>query len=100
MFVGCGGGSSNEGAASSAVPGSTAASSTRAAATSSGVPAPESLLEEANRLFDQGDYDGAIAKFTEVIRLDPSNVDAFNNRGNAHFQLEDLDACIHLGLGQ
>jgi tetratricopeptide (TPR) repeat protein len=33
--------------------------------------------------YDKGDYKGAVSDYTEVIRLDPKNADAYNNRGLA-----------------
>jgi tetratricopeptide (TPR) repeat protein len=40
------------------------------------------------------DLDGAIADYTEAIRLDPGNALAFNNRGSARNQKGDLDGAI------
>jgi tetratricopeptide (TPR) repeat protein len=37
----------------------------------------------ASSKYDQKDYDGAIADYTEVIKIDPNNADAYHNRGLA-----------------
>jgi tetratricopeptide (TPR) repeat protein len=42
----------------------------------------------------QGDYDRAIASFTEAIRLDPKYVPAYVNRGNIYKSKGDCDKAI------
>lgn len=42
----------------------------------------------------KGDYDGAIADYTEAIRLDPQYADAFGNRANAYRDKRDLDRAL------
>lgn len=42
-----------------------------------------SLIIDGNALYYQGRYKEAIAKYDEVLRLDPGNVQATNNRQNA-----------------
>jgi tetratricopeptide (TPR) repeat protein len=37
----------------------------------------------ASTKYDQNDYEGAIADYTEAIRIDPRNADAYNGRGLA-----------------
>ncbi len=41
-----------------------------------------------------GDYDHAIADYTEAIRLDPKYADAYGNRGNAYRDKHDLERAI------
>jgi len=52
-----------------------------------------------------GDFAGAIADFTSLLRLEPDNADAYANRGSAYFHsgdfvhaLPDFTQAIHLGL--
>jgi tetratricopeptide (TPR) repeat protein len=42
----------------------------------------------------QGDYQGAIADFTEVIRLSPNEVEAYYNRGIAYAKLNNYREAI------
>jgi tetratricopeptide (TPR) repeat protein len=53
--------------------------------------APQSvlLLREGNTAAYERDYDKAIAKFGDAIRLDPNYALAFNNRGNAYAKKGD-----------
>jgi len=43
---------------------------------------------------ERGDYDGAIADYTEAIRLNPNYAMAYNNRGFAYFHKGDYDRAI------
>jgi len=54
----------------------------------------ESVYEKGRACLDKHDNDGAIAAFTEVIRLDPQSVDAYCNRGCAYGQKGDWDKAI------
>ena len=42
----------------------------------------------------QGDYEGAIADFGEIIRINPYEVEAYYNRGIAYARLEDYPKAI------
>jgi tetratricopeptide (TPR) repeat protein len=60
----------------------------QASPTDAKISALEKIREEANKafqrglaLFDENDFDAAIAAHSEAIRLDPSMADAFNSRG-------------------
>jgi tetratricopeptide (TPR) repeat protein len=44
--------------------------------------------------FKKGDYNRAIADFTEAIRLNPNNAEAYNNRGAAYEHKGDYDRAI------
>ena len=46
------------------------------------------------RYAKDGDYDRAIADYTDAIRLDPKYADAYGNRGNAYRDKHDLDRAI------
>ncbi|MDR0628540.1 MAG: tetratricopeptide repeat protein [Treponema sp.] len=45
-------------------------------------------------LANQGEYESAIADFTEAVRLNPNLAAAYNNRGNAYKDKEDYDRAI------
>ena len=47
-----------------------------------------------NAHYDQGDFDAAIARYTESVDLDPSFSMGYNNRGLARAQKGDLDGAI------
>ena len=40
-------------------------------------------VQKGKAYFDKGDFDAAIDSFSEAIRLDPHNADAYANRGRA-----------------
>ncbi|MGK7940528.1 MAG: tetratricopeptide repeat protein [Crocosphaera sp.] len=42
----------------------------------------------------QGDYQGAIADFSEIIRINPQEVEAYYNRGIAYAKLQDYQGAI------
>ncbi|MGP0066258.1 MAG: tetratricopeptide repeat protein [Isosphaeraceae bacterium] len=61
------------------------------------------LLDRGLTLYDQKDYNGAIAAFTEAIRLDPNSARAYGYRAQAwgakHYrdrEIADLDQAIRL----
>ncbi|MEH2179983.1 tetratricopeptide repeat protein, partial [Nostoc sp.] len=43
---------------------------------------------------NQKDYEGAIADFSQALKLDPNYIDAYYNRGFAYFDLKDYDSAI------
>jgi Flp pilus assembly protein TadD len=44
--------------------------------------------------FEEGDFDGALAAFTEAIRLDPKSAAALTERGRAYAMKRDCDKAI------
>ena len=53
-----------------------------------------SLVSQGKTDSNNGDYDRAIAAFSEAIRLEPKNVNAFSNRGIAYAKKGDNDRAI------
>ena len=53
-----------------------------------------SIEQPWHRVCPQGEYDPAIADFTEAIRLDPSKLDAFIFRGVAYRDRKQYDRAI------
>jgi tetratricopeptide (TPR) repeat protein len=47
------------------------------------------LWKQAEAKRHQKEYQGAIASYSEIIRLDPNNINAFEARGNTRFDLTD-----------
>jgi len=54
----------------------------------------DALLEQGNDASDAGDYNRAIATYTEGIRLDPGFMLLFYSRGNAYAKMKDYDRAI------
>jgi lipoprotein NlpI len=48
----------------------------------------------ARAFFDKGDFDNAIADYTEIIRLNPNNSIAYVGRGLSHHRKLELDLAI------
>lgn len=46
-------------------------------------------MQQGKAYLESGEYELAAEAFTEVIRLDPENAIAYNNRGNAYSKLGD-----------
>jgi Flp pilus assembly protein TadD len=69
---------------------------TLAPSPSTTAPSLPELLARANGKFNMKDYRGAIADYSEIIRLSPKADYAYYNRGLAYFQQEvwNLDAAI------
>ena len=52
-------------------------------------------LDNGKRLFDQGNYDGAIQELTEAIRLDPNMAEAYAYRGAvSYYIISDNDSAL------
>ena len=54
----------------------------------------EAYNNRGNAYYEKGDYDRAIAEYTEAIRLDPNFAEAYNNRGSVYGVKGDLDRAI------
>ena len=54
----------------------------------------ESYFARGLQLFDAGEYESGIMDFTQVIRLDPNNADAFLNRGVGHERMGNYAQAI------
>ena len=52
------------------------------------------LIRQGIEKIERGDYDGAIADYTQAIRLDPNNANAYGNRGIAYGEKGDYDRAI------
>ena len=60
----------------------------------SNVKSSEDHLSRGNALLNQGDYEAAIFHYDEAIRIDPNNVNAYNDRGIAKGILEQYSESI------
>ena len=54
----------------------------------------QSLRTRAHNKAKQGDYTGAIALLTQLIRRNPTSADDYNNRGLIYFQSGELEKAI------
>ena len=54
----------------------------------------DEVTKQGNVLRDKGDFDGAIAAYTEAIRLNPENAHPYSNRGQAHLRKGEFDEAI------
>jgi tetratricopeptide (TPR) repeat protein len=52
------------------------------------------FLDRGITLASQGEYESAIADFTQAIQIDPNLAAAYNNRGNAYYNKKDYDRAI------
>ena len=57
-------------------------------------PIGQSYFKRALEKENRKDYQGAIADYTEVIRLNPEDADAFYYRGLAKYKLGDYQSAI------
>ena len=63
--------------------------------TKGGTGEANSACTKGQSCLERGDYDGAIAAFTETIRLDPQSAEAHFNRGFAYGQKSEWDEEIN-----
>ena len=59
-----------------------------------GVASSLTPVSRGNTYYNNGDYERAIAKYTEAIRRKPKYADAYNGRGNAYYSKGDYDRAI------
>ncbi|MGI8495275.1 MAG: tetratricopeptide repeat protein [Pyrinomonadaceae bacterium] len=52
------------------------------------------ITNEANETLKKGDYQSAIAKYSQAIQLDPNNAAAHFGKGAAHFYLKETDQSL------
>ncbi|MBR8839385.1 MAG: serine protease [Stigonema ocellatum SAG 48.90 = DSM 106950] len=57
-------------------------------------PKADDFLIQGRGKYDKGDFKGAIANYTDAIRLNPNYATAYNNRGLAFAQLGDTQKAI------
>jgi tetratricopeptide (TPR) repeat protein len=51
-------------------------------------------LRTGNKLFDQGDFEGALGEYEEALRIQPGFPEALNNKGAALGQMGRLEAAL------
>ena len=54
----------------------------------------EDFLIQGEEKYDKGDYQGAIAAYTQAIVLNPNYAEAYNGRGNARYSLRDYKGAV------
>jgi Flp pilus assembly protein TadD len=54
----------------------------------------DEATKQGNLLRDKGDFDGAIAAYTEAIRLNPQNALPYSGRGRGYSRKGELDKAI------
>ncbi|MDJ0800339.1 MAG: tetratricopeptide repeat protein [Calothrix sp. MO_167.B12] len=54
----------------------------------------DTYKHRGNTRCDLGDYQGAIADYTQAIQINPQDADAYYNRGNIHYDLGDYESAI------
>jgi len=52
------------------------------------------LFNEANKLYNEGDYENAIAKYEEIIKNGQHSAAIYYNLGNAHYKLNNVAPTI------
>jgi len=56
--------------------------------------AGEAAKDTGNELFKKGDYDGAVAAFTEAITAEPTNEAYYSNRSAAYLKARNFECAI------
>jgi tetratricopeptide (TPR) repeat protein len=51
-------------------------------------------VERGQEYAEKKEYDKAVREFTEAIRLDPKNAEAYHERGRAYFEMKEYDKAI------
>ncbi|WP_298862968.1 tetratricopeptide repeat protein [uncultured Gimesia sp.] len=52
------------------------------------------IVKQGDRLLHRGDYDSAIAKYSQVIARHPKQVDAYLGRSHAYIRVNELDKAL------
>ncbi len=55
---------------------------------------PAEVIRQGDRHFGRGEYEAAIAAYTEVLRLNPASAYAYYNRANAYRRLGQCEAAL------
>jgi tetratricopeptide (TPR) repeat protein len=55
---------------------------------------PEEYKNRGNSRYDAGDYQGAVADYTQAIQLNDNDADAYFNRANAKYDLGDKKGAV------
>lgn len=54
----------------------------------------EELIAQGKALFEQNQFDRAAEKFTEALRVDPNNAEAYDQRGSCRFNSSEFKASL------
>ena len=57
-------------------------------------PEIDALLEEADEAFDKGEFDMAVRRYSDVLRIDFEHVGALMNRGAAYHSLGQYEKAL------
>ncbi|NAS31119.1 tetratricopeptide repeat protein [Flavobacteriaceae bacterium R38] len=55
----------------------------------------EALFEEANKLYNEGDYEGAIERYEKIVAKGQHSAAIYYNLGNAHYKLNNVAPTIY-----
>jgi tetratricopeptide (TPR) repeat protein len=55
---------------------------------------PDDFLINGNEKYDKKDFRGALADYSEAIKLDPNYADAYYSRGNSRYELGDKQGAV------
>jgi len=55
----------------------------------------ETLFDQANKLYNEGDYEGAIANYEKIIETGQHSAAIYYNLGNAHYKLNNVAPTIY-----
>ena len=48
------------------------------------------IFDEGNALYNQGNYNGAIEKYTSIINSGSESAELYYNLGNAYYKINDI----------
>lgn len=55
----------------------------------------EALFELGNKLYNDGDYEGAILKYETILKDGKHSAELYFNLGNAHYKLDHIAPSIY-----